>query len=481
MKKILIFTLLSSSFGFSLASNAAEIEIPEFKIDNSKIIFIDKDESLNFKEKTGERHTKKKLQEYGLDNNVRRKIIDSTRQKSSEGSEISGDWIFTLGDYYNGSLSDYSSVDYLLNASYDPSTGNVWFKDPADKILPFVSQFNPASGQLTFKREYLGTTTLEDRGEVYIYQEPFIFDWDIDYYVYQSIKGTYRMSESRIDFNYDNGMSWGIYSDQKGSRLIGYYDRFDFEGAHKDVPFEDNDSEWKNIGNALFMDGWVLPAFAINQKDPENMYEVALQQNLENEKLYRLVNPYHSGPAAKYNESTAEGSIEFDVTDPKHVVVNWKRLDAGFSNSSLGITKMYCYNTLTYFGWKYYYGGYTPEEIVAVAGNEIAATTFENGVITLGLYVDPDPEFNYSYYDANYGFQGNKDGGLGWKTTLGGTADMTTKIFMPGSYVSGVQTVTEDLSTPIEYFDMHGIKVATPGKGIYIKKQGLKISKIIIQ
>lgn len=240
------------------------------------------------------------------------------------------------------------------------------------------------------------------------------------------------------------------------------------------------DTQWEEAGNATFMDGWLLPAFGLDQTRESNWYEVRLQKAKGNENLYRLVDPYRSGPVAEYNQSTAEGYIEFDISDPKHVVVNWKLQQAGFSNSELGITELYCYNTLTYFG-NYLYKGYTPQEIVDAVGNQMAYTTYEDGVVTLGKYQDPDPEFDYSYYDAKFGLQGNAAEGRNWTNALGKPSNMTTKIFLPETGgISDAVTAEDDARTV--YYDLSGVRVENPvAGGIYIVKRGARTEKVIMR
>ncbi|MBQ7041277.1 MAG: starch-binding protein [Muribaculaceae bacterium] len=43
----------------------------------------------------------------------------------------------------------------------------------------------------------------------------------------------------------------------------------------------------------------------------------------------------------------------------------------------------------------------------------------------------------------------------------------------------GIESVISSDNSPVEYFNMQGIRVAKPNKGLYIKKQGTKIAKII--
>lgn len=237
------------------------------------------------------------------------------------------------------------------------------------------------------------------------------------------------------------------------------------------------DEDWIDIGKATFMDGWVLPAFSIDQTRESNWYEVSMQQSALNENVYRLVDPYQAGPAAEHNESKNKGYIVFDISDPKHVVVNWDLVEAGFANSDLGISNLYCYNTLTYFG-NYLYKGYSPKEIVDVVGNQMAYTVYADGVVTLGKYVDPDPEFSYEYYDAKFGTQENPAAGRGWQNAAGKVANMTTKIFFPGTL--SVEEIHVEKTDEPEYFDITGRRIFNPAKGcLYIVRKGSKTEKII--
>lgn len=252
-----------------------------------------------------------------------------------------------------------------------------------------------------------------------------------------------------------------------------------FTGTHSNTASAADSSKWDDVGKATFMDGWLLPAFGMDQTKESNWYEVALQQSSDNENLYRLVDPYHAGPLAEYNQSASIGYIEFDVSDPKHVVVNWNLVQAGFSNSELGITEFYCYNTLTYFG-SYLYKGYSPEEIVEAVGNQMAYTTFEDGVVTLGKYNDPDPEFGYSYYDAKYGLQNSVIAGKNWTNALGMPSNMTTKIFFPDA--SAVEKVEIPEESGAVYYDMSGFRVDNPVPGqMYIVKRGSNAEKVVIR
>ena len=45
---------------------------------------------------------------------------------------------------------------------------------------------------------------------------------------------------------------------------------------------------------------------------------------------------------------------------------------------------------------------------------------------------------------------------------------------------TGVEGVAVDANAPVEYYNLQGVKVATPENGLFIKKQGAKVSKVVL-
>ena len=43
------------------------------------------------------------------------------------------------------------------------------------------------------------------------------------------------------------------------------------------------------------------------------------------------------------------------------------------------------------------------------------------------------------------------------------------------------ETAKEETEVPVEYYKLNGVKVENPGKGIYIKRQGTRTSKVVLQ
>ncbi|MBQ2285177.1 MAG: leucine-rich repeat protein [Clostridia bacterium] len=53
--------------------------------------------------------------------------------------------------------------------------------------------------------------------------------------------------------------------------------------------------------------------------------------------------------------------------------------------------------------------------------------------------------------------------------------------YVVGEDMSGVEeTLADDGNTPAEYYDLNGVRVENPEKGVYIKRQGGKTTKVVL-
>lgn len=58
----------------------------------------------------------------------------------------------------------------------------------------------------------------------------------------------------------------------------------------------------------------------------------------------------------------------------------------------------------------------------------------------------------------------------------------TTKLlFLPSAGAGAVVDVNTDVNAPIEYYNLQGLKVTEPSNGLFIKKQGNKVSKVLVK
>lgn len=264
-----------------------------------------------------------------------------------------------------------------------------------------------------------------------------------------------------------------------------------FEG---EAPAPENPNEgWTSIGNATFIDPWVLPHYGIDQYGQP--YEVELQQNDADENIYRLVDPYRGNcPVADRNSSTAaHGYIQFNVTDPDHV--SFDIVEAGYADAQAGISKFYCTNTLGY--WSGYFS-MEPDFIVTGLGDVMPYTTFKDGVVTLSTMTSVNEETGTEriLYDACFGIQGAPQAGYSWFDSNDVQLDMTGKIIFPSATgdnggdeeeeeeeeeESGLDYLKSDADSDCIYFNLQGIPVSHPNAGVYVMRKDGKYTKVMVK
>lgn len=101
---------------------------------------------------------------------------------------------------------------------------------------------------------------------------------------------------------------------------------------------------------------------------------------------------------------------------------------------------------------------------------------------------------NINTMSADYFTRGNVTKGAEWSSvaaTLRGNIELkpskTTKISLVNVVAkqspTSVETIGEDIdeNAPVEYYNLNGVRVAEPENGIFIRRQGSKVTKIIVR
>ena len=391
---------------------------------------------------------------------ARKNMKVMSARKVDGTASIEGTWTFLMGDYYFE-----SSIDGTIFIDYEATLSGteLKFTDPTNAKPPFYAQYNSEAGILTFNPKDLG-----ERGKYYTYQKPFVYSYETNSMVYQSIKCTFLSTGGgELVFEPENGIEWPAYSGPNETDKVGYFAIYDLEGAIKsDYDDSGDDENWTTIGNARLIDPWILPGFDYNQWDERYQWEVPLQKNNYNSGIYRLVNPYSKGPVAGANTSKVKGYITFDVSDPNHVI--FITGVSGFAYSKSDILQFFCTNTLSYYMDKY---GYSAEEIIDIVGNSIPYTTFKNGIVSLGSINTEEG----IVYDANFGTQDSPDGGFTW-----GDINMTGQIVFPENMDSSIDAIGLEQGK-VRYFNLQGVEVRNPKAGsVVIRTDGSKAIKVIM-
>lgn len=67
------------------------------------------------------------------------------------------------------------------------------------------------------------------------------------------------------------------------------------------------------------------------------------------------------------------------------------------------------------------------------------------------------------------------------KTATGNNPTVKTiKVYYKASGNSGVEAVAAEVNAPVEYFNLQGVRVENPTNGLYIRREGTKVTKVIL-
>lgn len=120
-------------------------------------------------------------------------------------------------------------------------------------------------------------------------------------------------------------------------------------------------------------------------------------------------------------------------------------------------------------------GNVVNEWVIPEEADNTAAGLFTNGAdlkyICLGgnqawNWADPDPGFWFDDFSI-------------YNKVL--TADDLKTIMVQKAEGNGVANIEVNAGAAVEYYDMQGMRVADPSNGIYIKRQGKTVSKVIVK
>ena len=340
----------------------------------------------------------------------------STSKVEEDGISLEGEWKFKTYSFYYDKEVDHELYGMLAGTTFLMVNYN---KD----FYPIIGDYDESTQTLTITKKYVGR------------------DWRGRYhFIYPYVplgNGGVKPGDFQVHFDKEKGelvfppgvmLSWIDYEDPAGT--IDPYDEMEWHIVRSTGRIGDLDKEnpdnWISLGRATLIDGWLLPRFGYDQTKEENWMHPELLQYKNNSNIYRLKNPFDEEPLGQYNTCNKTGYIEFDVTDPDHVLFN--RIDCGWTCPDIGITKLYCYNLLGYYMEEYKLMGnkYSVADFLLFYNPDIAFTTFRNNVVELGtmLYAGE------LLYDANFGEVNYPAGGNMW---IG--MNMKTKIYFPGETV----------------------------------------------
>jgi len=209
---------------------------------------------------------------------------------------------------------------------------------------------------------------------------------------------------------------------------------------------------WKLLGTGTFCDDMIS---AIDEQFLDT-WEVEIEESTTTPGVYRLVNPFGNGKCPYFEKAFEANDLLIDASDPDHVWIPLQQM--GFSVGSWGSFSVSCFNGLMIAS-----DVFTIEELIEF---ECLFGTLSNGRITF-------PE------DENYRLQPAFSNYLEGLPADGNTHDkflVTLPSDPSDGIIDGIST-RED--APVEYFNLQGVRVQNPTHGVFIRRQGESVSKVI--
>lgn len=242
---------------------------------------------------------------------------------------------------------------------------------------------------------------------------------------------------------------------------IGWY----VLSSNNQLGIEDLDMGWEDYCDATFIDGWMtVGAVDTGYINPEeHPYKVKVQKYEDSDSRYRIIDPYSCDtyPYRDYFKAQT-GYIIFDISAPDFVMV-----EPGIANGIKFNGFTLCNVNLEGFYYYYYGGMFTTEEIKE-------------------SLLKKDPEIEFSYIEGNKIYFNNCRFTTDNELTVwdqGAIPYMKGSLVLdrtPGEDNNAVETVSAD-NTPVEFYNLQGMRVDSDVKGLVIRHQGSKTEKIYVR
>ncbi|MDO4320859.1 MAG: hypothetical protein Q4C34_09835 [Bacteroidales bacterium] len=216
-------------------------------------------------------------------------------------------------------------------------------------------------------------------------------------------------------------------------------------------------SQWQSIGTGNYTDDMMASAYGV----PSQTWTVEVERNLIDPKLLRVVSPYAGWNITVDGVTRDENARSYMVIHTEHEPHVWfDDFDTGLRIDGKKITMA---SDACYFTDKYGYED-TYYETPDIYGQLV------DGVMTYAA--EYSGEWPCLYLEIGDGDDistifGNKNGGF--------------RLTLPD--YSGIGSVSaDDTDAPVEFYTLQGVKVSgEPAAGIYIRRQGTRVSKIMIR
>ena len=271
------------------------------------------------------------------------------------------------------------------------------------------------------------------------------------------------MSVDQLFCGYPNGAGYTGYTFSDVEVTIDFNV---FTAEVKEPGIEIGLEDWTEIATATIIDGWITPVLKTNGTtfdDPQDYPITAkIARNNDNPNLLLVINPYVYGSGFPMNDDNTRGYIMIDVTDPEFVLVT----PGVFCGVYNGTDPVCCTNVEGF----YMAQGVNKSSIQQALADECPKwSTFTTDADGNSVISIPNCRFTYT----------NDMTRLRKWTGREDAMKATITFNESGSGVADIEA--DDVNALIEYFNLQGVKVANPENGVFIRRQGDKVSKVVVK
>ncbi len=390
-----------------------------------------------------------------------------------------------VNPYKDCGLTQYTNITFDETAAHNMVfhvSGNyVWIED-FDTGIAFTAQGATTSERFYISTqaagviEYNPTATIAQIAAAYTDIFGNIADGIVTYPEYMT-----RVQDSRSFYNFLISDMNTIDSQTQDYEIIsgGAAKNFCIAFPDKEMPAPKPDTYVK-IGTAEYTEG----SLSLLLYETAPTYTVDLEMNEDKEGVFRLVNPYKNFPIPSevgdqivYKEgeyymvlhleeaTTAAPYIWIEDMEKTGIVSNMTDADAPKGDMNI----IWDMGSLC--------ESYGAAAVGRVYPDGVGRLDFDTWTITYPVTFEAENQSGQmsTYYNQLFWYA---DGVGGYRGNMNGDF----KIVLTALYEAGVEDIEAvDANAPVEYFNLQGQRVAEPAAGLYIKRQGKTVSKVVIR
>lgn len=255
-------------------------------------------------------------------------------------------------------------------------------------------------------------------------------------------------------------------SDNEQNTLLAVSNKFvNLAGGDDDDDVDEFEKGWSDYATGMFTDGWIICAYyRLDEEDNKVYYnaeeypwEVTVQQNDSDPTLFRIYDPYNAPTRPLKFGDGGKGAIVYSIEDPNFVLV-YPDVYSGYTSKDREIR---CMNLEGFYSA----AGYEKDYI------EANITNYKKSYV--------DEEANVIYFNqCRINYPGVTANAYVW----GAGADAMHGKLVINKTNNGLENVSlEADNSPVEYYNLQGIREANPSNGIYIMRRGTAVSKIVLK